>query len=130
MTHSRNRKIAIAALFTACGILCGYIEFLFPLPIGIPGVKLGLSNIVTVLCLYMFDPVLSITVLVLRVLLSGLMFGNAFGILYSLSGALLSFGAMLLGRRLRCFSVVGVSVIGGIAHNIGQLLIASLLLTN
>lgn len=124
-----NKKIPYAALFIACGILCGYIEYLFPLPIGIPGVKLGLSNIVTVICLYLFDPVMSIIVLFVRVLLSGFMFGNAFGIIYSLSGAVFSFLIMLLLKRFNWFSVTGISVAGGVTHNIGQLLVACFLIS-
>lgn len=121
---SRNKTIAMSGLMIACGILFGYIEFLFPLPIGIPGVKLGLSNVITLVCMVCLSPQISCVVLILRVILSGILFGNFFGLLYSLSGAALSFIAMYLIYRLDKFSIVGVSVVGGVAHNVAQLMVA------
>lgn len=124
MMPSRNKKIALIGLMTACGILFGYIEFLFPLPIGIPGVKLGLSNIITLICMSVFGPYETLLILVLRVVLSGVLFGNLFGILYGMAGALLSFAVMFFVKRTNRFSIIGVSALGGVFHNIGQLLVA------
>lgn len=127
--QSRSRLISYVALFTSCGILFGYIEFLLPLPIGIPGVKIGLSNIVTVCSLYLMGPLASFIILLLRVLLSGLLFGNLFGIMYGLSGALISFLFMYLGKKLNIFSIFGVSILGGTMHNIAQLAVACMLIS-
>lgn len=127
--QSRNKRITYAALLIALGIIFGYIEFLFPLPVGIPGVKLGLSNVITVVCLYLFDPIMALGVLIIRVVLSGMLFGNFFGILYSLAGALVSWFAMTSLKKFDVFSVIGVSVAGGVSHNIGQLIVACLVVS-
>lgn len=127
--QSRSKLISYVALFTACGILFGYIEFLVPLPIGIPGVKIGLSNIITVCSMYLMGPVVSLIILVLRVVLSGLLFGNLFGILYGLSGALISFLFMYFAKKINIFSVFGLSVLGGVMHNIAQLVVATILIS-
>ena len=129
MTQSRNRTIALAGLLTACGILFGYIEFLFPLPIGIPGVKLGISNVITLLCLFCLSPQMAGAVLTLRVVMSGILFGNFFGLVYSLSGAVVSFWAMYGAYRLKKFSVIGISIVGGVAHNLTQLAVACLVVS-
>lgn len=124
-TLSRVQKTAYLGLLTALAILFGYIETLIPFFVGIPGVKLGLANIVTVLVLYLFDGRSACAVMLARVLAVGFLFGNAYGILYSLAGAVLSLLGMCLLFRCDKISVVGVSITGGILHNIGQLLVAA-----
>ena len=118
----RGRKVAIFGVFTALALIFSYVELLIPINFGIPGAKLGLANLMTVLVLYKMGikEALSVT----RIILSGFMFGNLFGILYSLSGGLLSFLVMVLLKKSDRFSVAGVSIGGGTAHNIGQLLVA------
>lgn len=128
--QSRNRKTAYIGLFTACGILFGYIEFLLPLPIGIPGVKIGLSNIVTLSSLFLLGPGAAFIVMLLRIVLSGLMFGNFFGILYSLAGGIAAYITMLVAKRLGIFGVLGISIVGGVFHNIGQLVVAAVVVTS
>lgn len=120
----QNKKIAQCGLLVAIGLIFGYIEFLFPLPIGVPGVKIGFSNIVTVICLYILNPLDCFLVLFIRVVLSGILFGNFYSILYSLTGALFSFLVMLIVKKVNIFSVTGISVCGGVFHNIGQLCVA------
>ena len=117
-----GRKVAIFGVFTALALIFSYVELLIPINFGIPGAKLGLANLMTVLVLYKMGikEALSVT----RIILSGFMFGNLFGILYSLSGGLLSFLVMVLLKKSDRFSVAGVSIGGGTAHNIGQLLVA------
>lgn len=129
MMQSHNKKIAYAGILISVGLIMGYLEFLIPLPVGIPGVKLGLSNIITLFSLYNFDPLFTFVVLILRVLLSGLLFGNLFGTLYGLSGAFISFIVMYLVKRGNIFSIVGVSIMGGIFHNIAQLIVACILIS-
>ena len=120
------QKTAYLGLLTAVAILFGYIETLLPFSFGIPGIKLGLTNIVTVLVLYLFNWRSACVVMLARVLVVGFLFGNAYGILYSLSGAVLSLFGMCLVMHCKEISMVGVSITGGILHNIGQLLVAAL----
>lgn len=122
--QSLSRRTARLGVLVTLGILFGYIESLISIPIRIPGIKIGISNIVSVVSLYLLGPIDALVVSILRVLLSGILFGSGFSILYSISGAIISFLLMLLAYKLDIFSVIGVSVIGGVAHNIGQLLIA------
>lgn len=124
-----GRKVAIFGVFTALALIFSYVELLIPINFGIPGAKLGLANLMTVLVLYKMGIKEALALSVTRIILSGFMFGNLFGILYSLSGGLLSFLVMVLLKKSDRFSVAGVSIAGvsiggGTAHNIGQLLVA------
>ena len=136
-----TRKTAQLGLFLALALILAYVESLIPFSFGIPGIRLGLPNLVVVLLLYSGDTGSSgagqsgtggssardaLTVNTLRIILSGFLFSSLYAILYSFAGAALSFTAMLTGRRMRCFSVVGVSVLGGVFHNIGQIIAAIL----
>ena len=119
-----GRKVAIFGVFTALALIFSYVELLIPINFGIPGAKLGLANLMTVLVLYKMGIKEALALSVTRIILSGFMFGNLFGILYSLSGGLLSFLVMVLLKKSDRFSVAGVSIGGGTAHNIGELLVA------
>ena len=119
-----GRKVAIFGVFTALALIFSYVELLIPINFGIPGAKLGLANLMTVLVLYKMGIKEALALSMTRIILSGFMFGNLFGILYSLSGGLLSFLVMVLLKKSDRFSVAGVSIGGGTAHNIGQLLVA------
>ncbi len=120
-----KNRTAYFGVFTALALIFSYIETLIPFSFGIPGVKLGLANLIIVTALYKMDIrevyLLSIT----RVILSGFIFGNYFSILYSLAGGLLSLTVMALLKKRNAFSVIGVSVAGGVFHNIGQLAVAA-----
>lgn len=111
-------------LLTALGLIIGYIEFLIPIPLGIPGVKPGFSNIVIVWALYSLGPWEALMINGMRIFLSGFLFGNFSMILYSLAGAAVSFLCMCLAKKSGLFSMTGVSMIGGVMHNVGQLLVA------
>lgn len=128
MRNHRTEKLAQLGLLTALALIASYIELLIPLPIGIPGVKLGLANLIIVWALYTLRPGEALAVNGMRILLVGFLFGNLSMILYSLAGAALSFVCMYFAKQSGLFSVIGVSVIGGIAHNIGQILVAMLVL--
>lgn len=121
-------KIAYFGMFTALALIFGYVESLVPISFGIPGVKLGLANLAVVIVLYMMDVKSAYLLSVLRIVLSGFLFGNLFGILYSLAGGLLSLSVMILLKKTNAFSVVGVSVAGAVCHNIGQLIVATIVL--
>lgn len=132
--ESRKRPLAErAALYgvlIALGMIFGYVETLIPLSIGIPGVKLGLANLVVFAALYMMRPVDAFFISMVRILLTGLTFGNLFALLYSFAGGMLSFLVMKLCKERGWLGKMGVSVAGGISHNLGQLLVAALVLEN
>ncbi len=117
-------RVAYFGVFTALALIFSYVEMLIPIQFGIPGVKLGLANLVIVAVLYKATLKEAYLLTVVRVLLAGFIFGNYFSIIYSLAGALLSLSVMALLKRAGGFSVIGVSIAGGVFHNIGQLLIA------
>ncbi len=128
--QSQTKKIAVTGLFVALSLIFSYIESLIPIPLIVPGAKLGLPNALIILLLYSYGAKEAMIVNMARILLSGFMFGNMYSIVYSLAGAGCSFGVMLLGKKLKCFSMKAVSILGGVFHNIGQLMIAALLVTN
>lgn len=115
-------------LFTALAMIFGYVEAIMPISVGIPGVKLGLANIVVVFSLYRLKPSEAFLINVVRIVLVSFMFGNLSVMLYSLAGGVASFAAMVLLKKSDQFSVYGVSVVGGIFHNAGQLIVAMLVL--
>lgn len=121
-----KNRAAYFGLFTALALIFSYVETWIPFHIGIPGVKLGLANLIIVVALYKLEVRQVYMLAVTRVVLAGLMFGNLFSIIYSLAGGLLSLTVMWTLKRRDGFSVMGISVAGGVAHNIGQLVIAML----
>ena len=123
-TASAARKTAYLGLLAAAAILCGYIEFLIPFNFGIPGVKLGLSNFVILIVLYTYGFPGALAVSLVRVLVTGFLFGNLFSMAYSLAGAVLSLAVMALLKRTGKFAIVGISAAGGAFHNIGQMIVA------
>lgn len=119
-------KVAEFGVFTALALIFSYVETLIPIPVGIPGLKLGLANLIIVIVLYRADLKQAYLLSVTRVVLAGFLFGNLFGILYSLAGGLLSLTVMCVLKKQGSFSMIGVSIGGGVMHNIGQLLMAML----
>lgn len=128
--HKNSKNAAMLGMFTAVAMICSYIEAMIPINFGIPGIKLGLANLVVLLVLYMMGTKDALIVSVLRIILTGFLFGNLFGILYSLAGGLLSFLVMWLLKRTGKLRIISVSVAGGISHNIGQLMVAALVVEN
>lgn len=118
------RKTVVLSMLTGVALMLSYVESLIPFAPGIPGIKLGLANLAVVLCLYLYGWKEALSVNVARVLLSSLLFGNLYVVIYSLAGAFFSFGAMAAAKRVKGLSIVGVSVCGGVFHNVGQLLTA------
>lgn len=123
----KNNYITFTALAATLALVLGYVEHLIPLPIPIPGVKLGLSNLAVLFMLYT-DRRAAWVVMFLKVLLSGLLFSGMSAFLFSCAGGILSLSAMHVLHTSGKFSVVGVSIAGGIFHNIGQILAAGLIL--
>ena len=125
-----SKKVARMGVFIALAMIFSYIEVLIPFNFGIPGVKLGIANIVTVTSLYVFSTGEAFGISVIRIVLMGILFGNGMSLLYSLAGGLLSFLALWIGKRTSWFSVIGVSVAGGVFHNVGQILAGMLVMKN
>ena len=126
----QSRKVAQYGLFAALAILMGYVEMLIPLPLLVPGMKLGLANVVIVVVLYYMNAKSAFFISFVRVLLSGLLFQGFAGLLYSLAGALLSFAVMTLLKKTGKCSSVRVSIAGGVFHNVGQIIVAALVVEN
>lgn len=124
--HTRTRRLARLALFTAAAFLFSYIESLFPLPVPFPGMKLGLANLVIVIILYRDGPGAAFGVSMVRNVLNALTFGSLFGLFYSLAGSILSLlvMALLCSKKHPQLSLTSVSAVGGIIHNIGQFIVA------
>lgn len=125
MKNKRGR-VAVFGVFTALALIFSYVELLIPINFGIPGAKLGLANLVIIIVLYKSDWKEALLLSVVRIVLAGFLFGNLFGILYSLAGGILSLAVMALLKRSGAFSIIGVSMAGGVSHNVGQLIMAML----
>ena len=119
---NNRSRVAFLGLFTAFAMILSFVESQIPTFVAIPGIKLGLPNIAIIIILYKFGYKEAITVSLLRVLLTSLLFGTVLSMLYSIAGAVLSFIAMILLKKF--LSIVTVSVIGGVCHNIGQIVVA------
>ena len=126
----KQKKLAYMGLFAAIAIIFGYVESLIPFFAGIPGIKLGLANLAVLFILETYTWKEAALVSMVRILVIGFMFGNMFSILYSMAGAALSLTVMTLMKRFSGFSILGISVAGGVSHNIGQLIIAALIVEN
>lgn len=125
----KRSTAALMGILVALAMMLSYVEVLLPpLVAGIPGIKIGLANVVTLFVLYRYGALRAAIVSLVRVLLMFLLFGNAVSLAYSAAGATLSLFVMLLLKKTRLFSAVAVSVVGGISHNVGQILMAMLLL--
>ena len=125
-----GKKVAFLGIFASVAIIFGYVESLIPVFVGIPGVKLGLANLAVVYVLEKYSVREAALISVVRILVIGFLFGNMFGILYSLAGAFLSLTIMGLLKRSGRLSLIGISVAGGVSHNLGQLIVAMLIVEN
>ena len=127
--RKRIKRITFLALFTSVALLLSYVEMLIgPLFTGVPGIKMGLPNIAIMLVLYRIGTKEAIAVSFIRIVISSILFGNITMFWYSVAGAALSLAVMILLKRIDSFSSLGVSVAGALAHNIGQILVAMLLM--
>jgi len=124
---TRTKKIAIAAVLASLALIFSYIEFLFPISLGIPGIKPGLANIVIVVALYALGERPAIMTNLTRILLAAALFGSVFSAMYATAGGIASFLAMALLKRTNLFSTTGVSMAGGVFHNLAQLSVAALI---
>jgi heptaprenyl diphosphate synthase len=130
MRRAETKRLTLGAMLVALAMILSYVESLLPPLVAIPGVKPGFANIATVFVLYTLGERYAAVVSILRVLLSSLLFGSFVSLMYSAFGAILSLAAMIPAKRFLPFSPIGVSVLGAIMHNTGQILAALILLGN
>ncbi len=123
-----KKKIAFYGLLIALAFVLSYIESLIPVFVAIPGAKLGLTNLVVLVALERFGKRDAFIINMIRILLVGFTFGNTFSLLYSFAGGILSFIIMILLKKTKKFSLVGISVSGGVGHNMGQIIVAAFVL--
>lgn len=129
MKNNKTKRLAFLGLCTAVTLILSYVEALLPpLWSAVPGIKMGLPNIMIIFLLYRFSLKEAAAVSVVRLLAVALLFGNVMTLAYSAAGAALSLGVMTLLKKLDRFSMVGVSIAGGVFHNLGQVLVAMLVL--
>lgn len=121
----QNKVISLFSVYVSLAFIFSYIESIIPFSLGIPGVKLGLANIIIVFALYTLPQKRhALYISVIRIILVGCTFGNLSMMIYGISGGLLSAIIMIIFSRLSCFSIMGISILGGVFHNIGQLIVA------
>ncbi len=129
-SYTVSRIFVYGSASLALAMILSYVEVLIPFNFGIPGIKLGLANLVVVVALYLLNARQALMISVVRILLVSFTFGNMAALLYSITGGLLSFAVMVLCRRIKGLSTMSVSVAGGISHNIGQILVAVFVVKN
>ncbi|MDO4307823.1 MAG: Gx transporter family protein [Eubacteriales bacterium] len=125
-----SKKTAYLGLFSAVAIIFGYVESLIPIFAGIPGIKLGLANLAVLFILERYSWKEAAMVSTVRILVIGFLFGNLFSIVYSLAGAAFSLLVMTILKKQEGFSLTGISIAGGVSHNVGQLLAAVAIVEN
>lgn len=123
--RSKTKKVALLGIMTSVALILSYIEAILP-PIwsAVPGIKMGFPNIVIIFILYRFSVKEAAIVSFIRIFIVALLFGNVMTLAYSCAGAVLSIVIMAILKKINAFSVVGTSVVGGVAHNVGQILVA------
>lgn len=125
----RSKDIVLCGMMTALALVLSYLESLVPFFFGIPGMKLGLANLCFVFFLKSKRPGLGFIVNISRILLVGFLFGNTVSLIYSIAGGVLAMVLMIVFDHLDYFSIMGISIIGGVFHNIGQLIVSSVIVS-
>ena len=129
---SKTKRLTLCAILVALAMALSYTERFIPLQmlVPLPGVKLGLANIVTLMALYLMGPKAAFTILIPRCIFGAVFGGGITGLAFSLVGGLLAMAVMCLARKIPAFSVYGVSILGAAAHNVGQILAAMVLMNS
>ena len=122
--------VAQSGVLIALALVFSYVEHHIPIPTPIPGIKIGLANLVSLTGLFFLNPLQVFIILVARIILAGLMFGNLSTIIYSLAGGMVSFAIMFVFKKLKQFSALGISMLGGVFHNLAQLCVACIILNS
>lgn len=123
-----GKRVAVYGVLIALALILSYLESLIPAFFAVPGMKIGLTNLVVILALYLIDWPSAVIINILRVILVGILFGNVYSLIYSLAGAILSGAGMIILKKTGKFRMLTVSIAGGVLHNIGQILVAVLIL--
>lgn len=126
--HLNVKKLSEIALMVTLALIFSYVEAIIPYNPGIPGIKLGIANIVAIIALYKFSWREAVTVNAIRIIIAGLLFNGVFGAIYSMAGSLVSLLGMVILKKTKLFSVAGVSMAGGVLHNVGQLFVATFII--
>ena len=126
----KTRRLALSAMLAALALIFSYVEAMIPIPVPVPGIKLGIANLVIVMAIYKLGFRYAFTINCVRIFIAGLLFSGVFGMFYSFAGGILSIAVMYLLYRTGWFSMIGVSMAGGVAHNLGQLITACLIVSN
>jgi heptaprenyl diphosphate synthase len=124
------RKTSRYGVLIALAFILSYIEVLIPINLGVPGVKLGLANLVVFIALYIEGWKGALAISLTRIVLVGFTFSNMFSMIYSVAGGMLSFILMALCKKYKLFSKVGISIVGGVSHNIGQIIVVAFVVNN
>ena len=126
----RTKRLAVSSILAAMAMILSYIEALFPLPVPVPGIKLGLANLVILIAIYRLGFRYAFVINCVRILTAGLLFTGLFGAAYSMAGGVLSIIIMYGLYRSGRFGCVGISMAGGVAHKFGQIVTACLIMSN
>ena len=129
---SKTKRLTLCAILIALALALSYTERFIPLQmvIPLPGVKLGLANIVTLIALYLLGSRDAFAILIPRCIFGAVFGGGITGLLFSLTGGILAMLTMILAKKIPIFSIYGVSILGAAAHNVGQILAAMLLMNS
>lgn len=125
---TRTQRVAFLALFTVMALILGYIESMIPLPIALPGFKLGLGNVAVLIALYLMGPRWAVAVMMMKVLVSTIFLGSPAMLAYSVAGSAFAFTGMLAAWRLGTMRLIAVSVVAAILHNVGQVSVAVIIM--
>ncbi|HKM03858.1 MAG TPA: Gx transporter family protein [Lachnospiraceae bacterium] len=120
----KSKSVATYGMLIAMAFILSYIESVVTIPVPIPGIKVGLANLVVIIALYLMGPGTALILSFLRIILVGFTFGSLSTMLFSLAGALVSWILMVCAKKAKVFSMTGVSILGGVGHNLGQILVA------
>lgn len=126
----KTKTMASYGMLIALAFILSYIESIIPIPVPIPGIKIGLANLVVIIALFMMGPKQAFVLSMVRIVLVGFTFGSLSTMMFSLAGGILSWLLMVTARKWKGFSMTGVSILGGIGHNTGQILVAMWVVNN
>ncbi len=126
----KNKKIALCGMFVGLALILSYLEVLIPVNVAVPGIKIGLANIITIIALYKIGIKEGVIIGIIRVILSGFMFSGLSTIIYGLAGTILSITIMVIIKNIKATSVISVSAIGAVCHNLGQIVVAFIVVDN
>jgi heptaprenyl diphosphate synthase len=120
----KSRNVATYGMLIALAFILSYIERIITIPVPIPGIKIGLANLVVITALYLMGAKHAFVLSMIRIILVGFTFGNLSTMLFSFAGGILSWVLMVLARKIQGLSMTGVSILGGVGHNAGQIAVA------